>query len=96
MQGLSGSESEEDEASRNRKRQATAGMSKEEARHYALQEKNRRAQRRFRERQKNKLHDLHAQIDELTSKVGSLQSENTTLHSRTNILEKVREQKNRL
>ncbi|KAG1676960.1 hypothetical protein FOA52_014836 [Chlamydomonas sp. UWO 241] len=91
---VSGSESEEDEATRNRKRQATAGMSKEDLRHYALQEKNRRAQRRFRERQKNKLHDLHKQIDELTNKVGSLQSENTSLHSRTNILEKVLDMRN--
>ncbi|GFH15599.1 BZIP domain-containing protein, partial [Haematococcus lacustris] len=54
-----------------------------ERRHLALQEKNRRAQRRFRERQK-----------ELTDKVSSLQGENTALHSRTNILEKVLDMRN--
>ncbi|KAJ9528374.1 hypothetical protein QJQ45_014362, partial [Haematococcus lacustris] len=65
-----------------------------ERRHLALQEKNRRAQRRFRERQKNKLQDLHKQIEELTDKVSSLQGENTALHSRTNILEKVLDMRN--
>lgn len=60
-----------------------------ERRHLALQEKNRRAQRRFRERQKTKIQELHQQIEELTSKVGSLQTENAALHSRTSILEKV-------
>lgn len=38
--------------------------------------------------------DLHRQIDELTSKVSSLQSENQALHSRTNILEKVLDMRN--
>jgi regulator of replication initiation timing len=42
----------------------------------------------------NKLHDLHKQIDELTAKVGTLQSENSALHSRTNILEKVLDMRN--
>lgn len=47
-----GSGSDED-GPRNRKRQATGGnMDDAERRHQALQEKNRRAQRRFRERQK--------------------------------------------
>lgn len=41
--------------------------------HGPLQEKNRRAQRRFRERQKAKISDLHRQIEDLTGKVGSLQ-----------------------
>lgn len=40
------------------------------------------------------LSDLHRQIDELTSKVSSLQSENQALHSRTNILEKVLDMRN--
>lgn len=65
-----------------------------EKRHLALQEKNRRAQRRFRERQKAKIQDLHQQIEELTQKVGSLQTENAALHSRTSILEKVLDMRN--
>ncbi|KAF8065458.1 hypothetical protein HT031_003059 [Scenedesmus sp. PABB004] len=65
-----------------------------EKRHLALQEKNRRAQRRFRERQKAKIQDLHQQIEELTHKVGSLQTENAALHSRTSILEKVLDMRN--
>ena len=106
---------DEDGEGRNRKKLATGDDA--ERRHLALQEKNRRAQRRFRERQKasllkgihvghgaplifvpphaqTKLHDLHKQIDELTSKVGTLQSENAALHSRTNILEKVLDMRN--
>ncbi|GAX79845.1 hypothetical protein CEUSTIGMA_g7285.t1 [Chlamydomonas eustigma] len=87
----SGSEGEP----KNRKKlQLSGGADDAERRHQALQEKNRRAQRRFRERQKNKLHDLHKQIDELTAKVGTLQSENSALHSRTNILEKVLDMRN--
>jgi hypothetical protein len=49
---------------------------------------------RFRERQKAKLQDLHKQIDELTHKVMSLQTENSSLHSRTSILEKVLDMRN--
>eukprot|EP00877_Chromochloris_zofingiensis_P006249 jgi/Chrzof1/1878/Cz10g24190.t1 len=69
-------------------------LSVAEKRHLALQEKNRRAQRRFRERQKAKIQDLHKQIEELTSKVGGLQTENAALHSRTSILEKVLDMRN--
>jgi molecular chaperone GrpE (heat shock protein) len=36
-----------------------------------------------------KIQDLHKQIEELTGKVGNLQTENAALHSRTSILEKV-------
>ncbi len=48
----------------------------------------------FRCATQTKLQDLHKQIDELTTKVGSLQSENQALHSRTNILEKVLDMRN--
>lgn len=41
-----------------------------------------------------KIQDLHQQIEELTSKVGSLQTENAALHSRTSILEKVLDMRN--
>lgn len=100
-ESCSGSDSDGDGSSeeepRNRKRQATgAGGAVDDAerRHQALQEKNRRAQRRFRERQKTKLQELHKQIEELTTKVSSLQSENASLYSRTNILEKVLDMRN--
>lgn len=75
-----------------RKKQMTTDEA--ERRHQALQEKNRRAQRRFRERQKTKLQDLHKQIEELTTRVSSLQNENAALHSRTSILEKVLDMRN--
>ena len=96
---FSGDEEEEDDMGdgRSKKKHAAGGVGgvdDAEKRHMALQEKNRRAQRRFRERQKTKLADLHRQIDELTSKVSSLQSENQALHSRTNILEKVLDMRN--
>ncbi|GBF88723.1 hypothetical protein Rsub_01622 [Raphidocelis subcapitata] len=86
---------------RRQKREASSGggadnpnLSVAERRHLALQEKNRRAQRRFRERQKAKIAELHRQIEELTTKVGSLQTENAALHSRTSILEKVLDMRN--
>lgn len=41
-----------------------------------------------------KIQDLHKQIEELTSKVGGLQTENAALHSRTSILEKVLDMRN--
>lgn len=41
-----------------------------------------------------KLQDLHKQIEELTTKVSSLQNENAALHSRTSILEKVLDMRN--
>ncbi|KAI8468794.1 MAG: hypothetical protein J3K34DRAFT_470571 [Monoraphidium minutum] len=98
-----GSASGDDDQPRNRrqKREASSGagaddpnLSVAERRHLALQEKNRRAQRRFRERQKAKIAELHRQIEELTTKVGSLQTENAALHSRTSILEKVLDMRN--
>ncbi|GIL65285.1 hypothetical protein Vafri_19086, partial [Volvox africanus] len=78
-----------------KKREGGGGMEDEaDRRHAALQEKNRKAQRRFRERQKTKLMELHKQIEELAGKVSNLQTENAALHSRTSILEKVLDMRN--
>ena len=41
-----------------------------------------------------KLQELHKQIEDLSAKVSSLQSENLSLYSRTNILEKVLDMRN--
>lgn len=60
-----------------------------EKKQQVMQEKNRLAQRRFRERQKAKVHDLHKQIEELRERVDSLQVDNTSLQSQNSILEKV-------
>jgi hypothetical protein len=55
----------------------------------AVQEKNRRAQKRFRERQKAKMTDMTSQLDEMTGELGRLRLENSALKSRNAILEKV-------
>lgn len=55
----------------------------------AIQEKNRRAQKRFRERQKAKMKDMTEQLDDMTSELGKLRVENNALKNRNNILEKV-------
>lgn len=60
-----------------------------EMRQRNVQEKNRLAQRRFRERQKAKVQDLHSQIGDLKSEVGVLLVQNTALSSQNKILEKV-------
>lgn len=52
-------------------------------------QKNRQAQRRFRERQKAKVKNLHTEIEELRAKVEALQVENSALTSQNSILEKV-------
>ncbi|KAF6254507.1 hypothetical protein COO60DRAFT_1703290 [Scenedesmus sp. NREL 46B-D3] len=93
-QSSDGSASSGEQKSRKKRELGNDDMSAAEKRHLALQEKNRRAQRRFRERQKAKIQDLHQQIEELTHKVGSLQTENAALHSRTSILEKVLDMRN--
>eukprot|EP00775_Hariotina_reticulata_P012515 gene12515-12649_t len=97
MAGLSSDGSASSGEQKSRKKREIGNeddMTAAEKRHLALQEKNRRAQRRFRERQKAKIQDLHQQIEELTQKVGSLQTENAALHSRTSILEKVLDMRN--
>lgn len=53
------------------------------------QQKNRLAQRRFRERQKAKVQNLHSEIEDLKSKVDTLQMQNQALLSQNSILEKV-------
>lgn len=52
-------------------------------------QKNRLAQRRFRERQKAKVKNLHTEIEELKARVDALQLQNTALSSQNSILEKV-------
>lgn len=54
-----------------------------------VQEKNRMAQKRFRERQKAKITELHGQINELEQKVNQLAMQNSTLQSRNSLLEKI-------
>lgn len=54
-----------------------------------LQEKNRRAQRRFRERQKAKVSELLIEVEELSSRVEGLQADKQSLTHHSNILQKV-------
>lgn len=54
-----------------------------------LQEKNRRAQRRFRERQKARVSELLEQVEALTNKVEGLEAENVALTNQGNILQKL-------
>lgn len=55
----------------------------------AIQEKNRRAQKRFRERQKAKMKDMTEELDDMTSELSKLRVENGALKNRNSILEKV-------
>lgn len=54
----------------------------------AIQEKNRRAQKRFRERQKAKMRDMGEQLDEMSGELSRLRVENNSLKNRNSILEK--------
>ena len=60
-----------------------------DARHSQVQEKNRMAQKRFRERQKAKINELHQQITTLEQRVEQLVMENASLQSHNSLLEKV-------
>lgn len=55
----------------------------------SLQEKNRRAQKRFREKQKVKMATLESQVEEMSSQMYRLVSENDSLRNRNSVLEKV-------
>jgi hypothetical protein len=55
----------------------------------AIQEKNRRAQKRFRERQKVKMTTMEEQLEQSHLELARLRAENTELLSRNSILEKV-------
>lgn len=55
----------------------------------SIQEKNRRAQKRFRERQKAKMSDMTQQLDVMTNDLARLRMENNALKNRNSILEKV-------
>lgn len=63
--------------------------SKNMRKHLALQEKNRRAQRRFRERQKQKVAELEAQVASLTSQLAAVAAEKAGLEQRAAALEKL-------
>jgi len=60
-----------------------------EKKQQVMQEKNRMAQRRFRERQKSKVQGLHKEISDLKTTVDNLQLENGSLQSQNGILQKV-------
>lgn len=55
----------------------------------SVQEKNRRAQKRFRERQKAKMKDMTEQLNEINEELDKLKVENDSLRNRNSILEKV-------
>lgn len=55
----------------------------------AVQEKNRKAQKRFRERQKNKMSLFEAQLQETKGQLDRLREENSLLAGRNAVLEKV-------
>lgn len=55
----------------------------------AIQEKNRRAQKRFRERQKAKMKDMTEQLDDMNAELDKLRVENNALKNRNTTLEKV-------
>ena len=58
-------------------------------RQLTVQEKNRSAQRRFRQRQKEKMAFLEKQVDSLSKQVDGLCGENSSVKNLNNILEKV-------
>ncbi|CAL5224700.1 g7427 [Coccomyxa viridis] len=64
----------------------TAGVAKRQRR---MAEKNRTAQKRYRERQKEKMHDFERQVEELSSRVSTLMREKANLESRNSLLERV-------
>ncbi|KAK9915932.1 hypothetical protein WJX75_006126 [Coccomyxa subellipsoidea] len=66
---------------------AEDGQEGEEKPRSKMQEKNRRAQRRFRERQKTKFTELTGKVEELEGRLGELLSEKARLEDRTTILE---------
>lgn len=55
----------------------------------ARKERNRRAQRTFRQRQKLKMHDLEAELAELSARMDSLKTSNATLNANVSLLSKV-------
>jgi hypothetical protein len=65
------------------------GKKSAEQRAAAVQDKNRRAQKRFRERQKAKMKDMGEQLEDMSSELSKLRVENNSLKNRNTILEKV-------
>jgi len=66
-----------------------AGSDQEKARAQQLQEKNRRAQQRFRERQKARVSDLQQQVMDLTKMVHRLEEEKASLANHAAIMDKM-------
>ncbi|KAK9904958.1 hypothetical protein WJX75_006442 [Coccomyxa subellipsoidea] len=54
-----------------------------------LAEKNRTAQKRYRERQKEKMHDFEKQVEQLSEQVTMLMREKASLETRNSLLERV-------
>ncbi|BDA49573.1 hypothetical protein COCOBI_14-1920 [Coccomyxa sp. Obi] len=54
-----------------------------------LAEKNRTAQKRYRERQKEKMHDFERQVEQLSEQVTMLMREKASLETRNSLLERV-------
>lgn len=93
-------EDEDDEAPAKKKSKAPATAAKKitrarrgtrtpEERAQAVLEKNRRAQKRFRERSKQRAKEVEVTMASLTEQVEKLTVENSTMKSRTTMLEKV-------
>eukprot|EP00884_Botryococcus_braunii_P002721 jgi/Botrbrau1/1244/Bobra.0163s0037.1 len=69
--------------------QQGGSLSKAAAKALAVAEKNRKAQKRFRERQKNKMMDSQKQVEELSAKLALVMQEKNKLETRNSVLEKV-------
>lgn len=80
---------QKDSADSSLENQSGQGKRAGDKRHMAIQEKNRRAQKRFRERQKAKMADMTEQLDEMTKELGKLRMENSALKNRNGALERV-------
>eukprot|EP00891_Asterochloris_glomerata_P008567 jgi/Astpho2/8567/fgenesh1_pg.00125_%23_57_t len=89
--GRGGARSKAQQASSSDSGDADAGDPHD--RRAVLKEKNRRAQKRFRDRQRTKLVESEGQVSKLSSEVEALRSENARLQNRNGILEKVLELK---
>ncbi|GMH45128.1 hypothetical protein BSKO_13085 [Bryopsis sp. KO-2023] len=89
LRGKSSAESGSTSGTRRRKSVPAELDASAETKQKVIQEKNRLAQRRFRERQKAKVQDLHTQIEDLKAKVDALEFENSARQSQNRILEKV-------
>lgn len=79
---------DEDAAGQRSRKRAASGRPQDE-RLAAVQEKNRKAQKRFRERQKEKMSTMEAEIADKDRQLTALREENSSLAGRNAVLEKV-------